>query len=324
MPNEFKTIQGLARIFSSSKVSPNSLISLGIGDDAALLNTSSLSHDTQWVWTIDASVENVHFRRSWLTFKDIGYRATVAAISDIFAMGGQPIAILAALTLPTDSTLVLQKEDIQALAEGQQQAAEIANATIVGGNISSGPCLSISTTVLGISQKPIRRNGARIGDLIAIVGPVGWASLGLAWLQAQCVESEAAFAIQAWRHPVVLHQEAHALASIANAMIDVSDGLAQDVGHIAESSNVGIVLYEEKLIRRRNNNFASMAQKLHKDPLQLELAGGEDYALIAAIPPNSVVPETVDVLGECIQGCGVLIQRTTGKLKLAPSGFEHI
>ena len=134
----------------------------GIGDDAAVL--ANVGHGAMVVST-DSSVENVHFRRGWLDPREIGYRATAAALSDLAAMAAIPSAILLSITLP-DSW----RSEIDALADGIAEAAEQASARIVGGDLSEGRDLTLVLTVIGNAERPLRRTDARVGDSIYVTG----------------------------------------------------------------------------------------------------------------------------------------------------------
>jgi len=258
---------------------------VGIGDDAAVLAPGT----TPLVWTIDAQVEGVHFRRDFMAMEDIGYRATMAAVSDLGAMGASPIGILAALVLPAD----FSDEDLSALLAGQAEASRETAAPIIGGNLARGNELSITTTVLGESSRPLTRSGARPTDTVVLAGPLGLSGAGLLLLQASMGKTkerpdehpDAIPALRAYRRPVARIADGLAARDIATAAIDVSDGLARDVGHIARSSNVRIVLEPAKLV---TGELERAARLVGADALQLVLHGGEDFALVMTVPAGQV------------------------------------
>jgi thiamine-monophosphate kinase len=283
-------------------------VELGIGDDAAVLAPSA----ERMVITIDAVVDGVHFRRDWMSWEDVGYRATVAAASDVLAMGARPTAAVAAWTLPDD----LEDEAVAAIARGQKAAADALGMTIVGGNLASAPILSITTTACGTTPRPIGRSGARPGDALILRGAVGEAALGIAALRAGRAEV-AERGVSAYRRPRVLLAEARELATVATAMIDVSDGLAQDIGHLARASGVRAVIDSAALARRREPSVAEGSRVLGVDPLQLELAGGDDYALVGTGRDDGEF-----VIGHIEEGEGVLIERG-GHREPAPIGYRH-
>ena len=205
----------------------------GIGDDAAILTAVS---DRALIASTDTSVENVHFRREWLEPREIGYRATAAALSDLAAMAATPLGILVALTLPD-----LWRADIDEIADGIGDAAEKCSARIVGGDLSEGRNLSLAITVLGTAERPLRRNGARAGDRVYVTGHLGgpWAAIN-ALVEGRVASPEHR---ERFANPVPRIREAQWLvAHGASAGIDISDGLAADLGHIAAASNACIAL----------------------------------------------------------------------------------
>lgn len=304
--DEFARIARIAAILEPRPAGRG--VELGIGDDAAVLAPS----DRKTVVTVDAVVEGVHFRRDWMTFEDVGYRATVAAASDVLAMGATPRAAVAAWTVPPE----LPEEAVLAIARGQRAAADLLEMSIVGGNLASAPILSITTTVLGEADRVIARSGARVGDALVLSGRVGEAALGIVALSRG---ADLARALAAYRRPRVLLPESRALAAVATAMVDVSDGLAQDVGHLAEQSGVRVVLDAAAVARGRDASIAQAATTLGVDLEALELSGGDDYALVATVPSPS--PDMV-VIGFVERGSGVEILRD-GQRFSPPAGYVH-
>ncbi len=278
----------------------------GLGDDCAVVEG--------WVVTVDACVEGVHFheRARTLSLEDLGYRATVAAASDVLAMGGEPVFVVAAWTLPP----WLDDEGVRAIARGQRQACEALDAKVVGGNLASGPVLSLTTTVLGRAAAPVRREGARVGDKVVVIGALGEAALGRAAIERGDEEHRC---IRAWRRPPVLRREALTLAKTATAMIDVSDGLAQDLGHLAAASGVGVELDLAALLDRVHPEARALAGALGSDLAQAVLGGGEDYALVATVTD---VPDGAEVIGRCVAGAGVVVV-SAGERAAGPAGFVH-
>ncbi|MDE3128338.1 MAG: thiamine-phosphate kinase, partial [Gemmatimonadota bacterium] len=205
----------------------------GAGDDAAMLDVPA---GEQLAVSVDTSVENVHFRRAWLTPAEIGARAVTAALSDLAAMGAAPLGVLVALALPET-----WRDRLVGLAEGIGLAVSAAETRIVGGNLSAASELSITTTVLGHTGAPLRRDRARAGDAVYVTGRLGGPGAALQ-------------ALLAGRTPEPGHRErfAHPAARIAEARwlagagvvaaIDVSDGLLADAGHLAAASGVGLEL----------------------------------------------------------------------------------
>lgn len=295
---------------------------VGIGDDAAVLAPGT----TPLVWTIDAQVEGVHFRRDFMTLHDVGYRATMAAVSDLGAMGASPIGILAALILPAD----FSDEDLRSLLAGQAEAAKETATPIVGGNLAKGTELSITTTVLGESSRPLTRSGARAGDTVVLAGPLGLSGAGLLLLQASVGKTDerpdaypdASPALRAYRRPVARIAEGLAARDIATAGIDVSDGLARDVGHIARGSSVRIALETSKLV---TPELERAARIIGADPLKLALYGGEDFALVMTVPAGEVPAGFVSIGRVLASSKGdVVLERGDGTLEpVAEGGYDH-
>ncbi|WP_437677436.1 thiamine-phosphate kinase [Sorangium sp. So ce131] len=310
----------------------------GIGDDAAILALAAQPAGAgagaaeRLVWTVDSAVEGVHFRRDLMSLEDLGYRATMAAASDLAAMGARPVGLLAALVLPRD----VSDEDLLALARGQRLACDAIGTAIVGGNLSRGGELSITTTALGAAAAPLRRDGARPGDTIALAGPVGLAAAGLALLERAGATAGAAAerAIQAFRRPLAridagLRAGAAAGAGAgagagAAAAIDISDGLAADLGHLARASGVRVLLDPAALVTAELREAAAL---LGADALELALHGGEDYAVAVAGPGAGELPGFV-AIGRCApreQGASdVALLGPDGQLKdVAARGYDH-
>lgn len=205
----------------------------GIGDDATVL---SVPNGEQLVVSTDTSVEDVHFRREWLSPEEIGFRATAAGLSDLAAMAARPLGVLIALTL-SDQWL----DELGALAEGIAQSASAAGAPIVGGDLTRGDRLTITVTVVGSTAVPLRRVGAQPGDSLWITGQLGGPALAIAaWSEGRqpTPEARARFA-----RPVPRIREAQWLAAAgATAGIDISDGLGGDAAHLAAASGVRIAI----------------------------------------------------------------------------------
>ncbi len=205
----------------------------GIGSDCAVLDVPP---HTRLLVSTDSSVEHVHFERDWLTPREIGYRATAAAWSDLAAAAATPIGVLLAITLPTEWRAALTE-----VADGVGDSALGAGAPVVGGDITAGPVLVLTLTVIGVAPSPLSRLGAQAGDRIYVTGRLGGPLAAIsAWQSGSSPDpaSRARFA-----HPVPRLAEARWLrAHGATAAIDVSDGLVADLGHLATASGVKIML----------------------------------------------------------------------------------
>lgn len=279
---------------------------LAIGDDCAILSPRS----EQIVWSIDSAVEGTHFTRELMTLEDAGYRATMAALSDLAAMGASPIGAIAALVLPAS----LSDDDLLHIARGQKAACEACGTALVGGNLARGDAIAITSSVLGAAKRPLTRAGARPGDGVFIHGELGWAAAGLELARHPPTSNERSVerALRAFRRPQAHFEAGLAAAETASAMIDISDGLASDSAHIANASNVTISFDQAALL--------ALAPDIDvgRTPLDLVLNGGEDYALLATAPEP--IPGFV-----CIGSChprgphAVLL----GTEPLVGGGFDH-
>lgn len=282
-------------------------VEVGIGDDAAVLALGD-----RLVWTVDAQVDHVHFERGWLDAEDIGFRAHAAATSDVYAMGASPIASLASYVLPRDAG-----DLAEAIAQGTRRSAERHGAHVVGGNLSSGTELSITTTVLGRCQRPLLRSGARPGDGLYVAGPLGHATLGFHALRDELRDARFEPFVARWRRPLLPLEALPSLAG-AHAAIDVSDGLAQDVGHLLAASGVGAELEAGSL------HDDELARASHGTPyawLDLVLHGGEDYALVCASPSPL---EGFRRVGTCTEAPGLRLRSSSGHVAVvAPQGHAH-
>jgi thiamine-monophosphate kinase len=309
--SEAGRIARLSRIFGAQGFTEGEL---GIGDDAAVVLPGA---DSRLVWTIDAQVEGVHFRREWLSWKELGYRSFVAAASDVSAMGGAPWRALSALTLPPAFT----DEQTDEIARGQKEAANHTSAPVVGGNLSKGDVVTITTSVLGKAKNPISRSGAQEGDSVWVSGAVGLAGAGLrALLQGRSGEALDS-AIEAWRTPTPRVSEGLLMADLAHAAIDVSDGLALDASRVADASGVAVVLEEEPLLSHAGEILARAASALEASALDLVLGGGEDYALVAtsALP----IPGFTRI-GHVREGRGLYLRNKRGERELREiPGYDH-
>ncbi|HEX2721721.1 MAG TPA: thiamine-phosphate kinase [Gemmatimonadaceae bacterium] len=204
-----------------------------IGDDAAVITTLG---ERALIVSTDTSVENVHFRREWLSPQEIGYRAVAAALSDVAAMGAEPLGILACLAFPKE-----WRSRLDALGDGIGEAAALARAPIIGGDMSRASELSLTISVLGTARDVLFRTSARPGDRIYMTGELGGSLAALEEFQAgrdPAPDHRARFA-----HPVPRIREAAWLAEQgAAAAIDVSDCLAADLGHLAAASRARITI----------------------------------------------------------------------------------
>lgn len=306
--DEVARIRMLARLLGAKAEG----VDIGIGDDAAVLASPC---EGRLVWTVDEQVEGTHFRRDLLSWHDVGWRSYMAAASDVAAMGARPWCALSAMVLPDD----VDDAALEAMGQGQAAAARETGAPVVGGNLARGACLSITTSVLGHTGRPVLRSGARVGDGLWLAGSVGLAGAGLRALsQGKGDNPRLAVAVRSWRAPRALVEAGMAMGKVAHGAIDVSDGLARDAGHLAEASGVRLVIDEEALTL--DAALREAARTLGDDPARLALYGGEDYALVAASDREI---EGFRRIGDVVEGRGLALRGTAGERDIEARGFDH-
>ena len=285
---------------------------LGIGDDAALL----AAPDGRVLASTDLLIEGRHFRRDWSTAMDIGVKAAAQNLADIAAMGGLPTALLVGLAAPPDLPVAWAED----LAAGLAQECGRAGTSVAGGDISAAPLVMLAVTALGnlAGEAPVTRAGARPGDVVAVAGVLGHSAAGLALLQAG--RAEPAILLAAHRRPQPDYAAGPEAARLgATAMIDVSDGLVQDLGHVADSSGIRIDLESGRL--PQDGALCAAADALGKhNPLDWILTGGEDHALAATFPPGTPLPARWVVVGRVGAGRGV---RVDSRRSEGLSGWDH-
>lgn len=234
----------------------------GLGDDAAILR---VPRGDSLVVSTDTAVEGRHFKRDWLSPREIGYRALAAALSDLAAMAAQPIGALVAFTVPDT-----WRDDLLQLADGVGDAVDLVETHIVGGNLSGGNELSITTTVIGAAFQPLRRSGARVHDRVYVTGELGGPAEAVRRLSSgqPAGEFRSRFA-----RPVPRLAEARWLVDCgATAGIDVSDGLIADLRHVAAASGVAIDIDDGRIPRFEG---ADATSAMH---------GGDEYEIIVTSP----------------------------------------
>ena len=265
---ESDVISVLQKIFTTS----DARLSVGIGDDAAVVSTHAQS-----IITSDMAVEDVHFKLDWSSPFDIGRKITAANVADILSMGGKCDFLTASVALTGTETL----QWIENLARGMKHEADLAGALIVGGDIARGPKIVISMTAVGNTQTPILRSGAQIGDGIYISSLTGWSAAGLELLTREIsINSEIAErALSEFSAPTLDYAVDFSQAS---AMADVSDSILIQAEQIAAASGVQLAL-DQKLISEAPEfeQLSQLATELKVDVVQWILAGGEDHVLLA-------------------------------------------
>lgn len=287
---------------------------LGPGDDAAVLDLGA----APVVICTDVLVEGSHFRRTWSSATDVGRKAVAVNAADVAAMGARTVAVLAGVVAPGD----LEVSWLGDLVDGMRQECDTVGCSLVGGDTVAGPAVSVTVTAVGVLDGPlVTRAGARPGDLVAVCGRLGYAAAGLAVLTRGFRSPRAL--VDAHRRPDPPYQAGPQAASLgATAMIDVSDGLLADLGHVAEASGVRIAVDVDALAVP--GELEQMGRGLGVDPRTWVFAGGEDHALAATFAPESELPTSWRVIGAVTAGNGVEVTGwSEWAAVLGSGGYEH-
>lgn len=283
----------------------------GLGDDCALLRADKATI----ALSIDISVEGVHFRRDWVTLSQIGYRAAAAALSDLAAEGARAAGLLVSVGVPKHGA-PSEAADIMA---GVGAAASDAGAKVLGGDLTDAPQLIVDVCAIGTAPRPVRRIGASSGDGVWVTGRLGGMALALQQLQAG-LRPEPGL-LQRFAHPEPRLVAGQWLASQgARAMIDLSDGLSSDAGHLAAASGVAIEIALDR-VPCWPGATPSVA-----------VSSGEEYELLVALPPAfgetqarafaGLVHLPLTRIGSCAAGAGVRFT-DRGAAVSVPPGYDH-
>jgi thiamine-monophosphate kinase len=283
---------------------------LGPGDDAAVLDVP----EGRVAVSTDLHVEGRHFRRDWSSAREIGHKVAAANLSDINAMGGRATALTVGLAAPPDLPAAWALE----LAEGIAAECGEVGASVVGGDLTAADQVMVAVTALGgLSAEPVRRSGARAGDVVALAGRQGWAAAGLAVLTRGFRSPRAL--VEAYRRPAPPYDAGPAAVRHgATAMIDVSDGLLADIGHIAEASEVAIDVSTGSLTVPES--LQAVGAALGADPVRFVLTGGDDHAIVATFPADVDLPDGWTVIGIVAEGSGVTVDEEEYE---GPRGHAH-
>jgi thiamine-monophosphate kinase len=326
VPSELELIQTFVRATGAAPLVP-----AGPGDDAAVLAPSGAS-----CVTVDALVEGVHFRRATASLEDIGHKALAVNLSDLAAMGARPRWCLVALGLPRG----FRRSEARAMGRGLGGLARAAGVKVVGGNVTRAPGLSLTVTVGGEAPDTglLLRSGARVGDALWVSGTLGDARLGLLLLESRgngpggLLRRHPRLArgtMGRQRRPTARVALGQALAGLATACIDLSDGLAQDAARLAMASRAQLHIRLGELPTSRalsaaipepgaRNRFAAM--------------GGEDYELLFTAPPDVATQVLrrgrrarvqVRKIGEVVWGRGTVLVDERGRPVRGVHGFQH-
>jgi thiamine-monophosphate kinase len=345
---EFGLISALAARFPAS---PAEIV--GIGDDSAVL----AAPDGNVVAAVDFLLEGRHFRREWSSGRDVGVKSAARSLADIAAMGAVPATLLIALAVPES----LPARWALDFASGVAAECERAGAGVAGGDTARADSVIVSVTALGslpAGAPAVRRSGARPGDVVAVAGPLGYSAAGLALLAAGIADGAGdgtaegtadgtagdsagdagdgalAALVAAHLRPSPPYAAGVAAARLgATAMIDTSDGLLADLGHIAEASGVAVdvaagrlpvprpLLAAAQALRREYPSVTTPAVPAALPPaLEWVLTGGEDHSLAATFPAGVALPRDWRVIGVVRAGSGVTVD---GQPYAGPAGWKH-
>jgi thiamine-monophosphate kinase len=310
---------------------PGPRVRLGSGDDAAVTVPGGAT-----ATSIDALVEGVHFRRDRASLTQIGRKALATALSDLAAMGAEAGEAYVAAGIPSD----LDEDGSLELIDGIAAVAAETGTTLAGGDVTRAPVLTLTVTVVGHAtavERLVGRGGAEPGDALVLTGEIGGAAAGLLLLErpelaAAMPDSTAARLRLRQLDPTPRLGAGRALAAAgARAMIDLSDGLGGDAGHLAAASGARLRIDAGTLPLAKG--LAEVAAAAGREPLELAVSGGEDYELLAALPPERLAEAasgigeaaeaTLTQVGEVLDGEGIEI-RLPGGGSVAPSGYDQL
>lgn len=305
-------------------------VKLGSGDDAAVTVPGGAT-----ATSVDAVIDGVHFRREESTLDAVGRKALATALSDLAAMGAEPGEAYVVLGAPPD----LDEDGFLTLLDGLLELAAKTGTTLAGGDLTRAPALTLAVTVVGHAADPedfVSRAGAQPGDVLVLTGEIGGAAAGRRLLDdpslARAVPEDTATHLRGRQlNPTPRLRSGLALAAAgAGAMIDLSDGLAGDAGHLARASSVAVEIDAGALPLAKG--MAEIAAAAGRDPLQLAISGGEDYELLAALPAERLgdastaigeaAETTLTPIGRVVAGKGVEI-RLPGGEPLEAEGYDH-
>jgi thiamine-monophosphate kinase len=304
----------------------------GIGDDCAVFGPSS---GRVLLFTTDMLIEDIHFLKSTITPYQLGWKSIAVNLSDIAAMGGRPLVLVISLGIPPETDVKLMQD----FYKGMKAICEQYEVTIVGGDTVASPDkLVINISLIGDAKENqvLYRSGARSGDSIYLTGNVGDSFAGLKILKKEISTPKpiASYFIKIHNEPNPLIEKGVAIAAsgLANSMIDVSDGLLSDLGHICKESSVGAMIFRSKI--PLSSELKLLASRENFNPLELALSGGEDYHLLITVPKENTKDfETVGndkgllplyLIGKIVEGKGIKIVNDDGSLEeIDAKGFNH-
>mgnify|MGYP000651279362 FL=1 len=300
----------IARLRDLFHTSFQTQVQVGIGDDAAVIKSSN----NKLVATVDMAVEDIHFNKKWSTPFQIGAKLTTANLADIFAMGAIPKYLLVAAGISE----LNNSETVTELAKGIRSVADKFEVTVIGGDLSKSEKMTLSITALGeLSDQPILRSGARVGDLIYLSSLTGLSAAGLAILNRELDRPR--YVVEAHLNPKLVAPEK--LIKVATSMCDVSDGLATDAAHLSYASNVNFNLSKDLISQAADfKDLAELAKELNEDVFDWILTGGEDHFFLATVGKENESNELGIQIGSVGKGEGKLL---LDGVEIIKTGYQH-
>lgn len=300
----------IARLRDLFHTSFQTQVQVGIGDDAAVIKSSS----NKLVATVDMAVEDIHFNKKWSSPFQIGAKLTTANLADIFAMGAIPKYLLVAAGISE----LDNSETVTELAKGIRSVADKFEVTVIGGDLSKSEKMTLSITALGeLSAQPILRSGARVGDLIYLSSLTGLSAAGLAILNRELDRPR--YVVEAHLNPKLVAPEK--LIKVATSMCDVSDGLATDAAHLSYASNVNFNLSKDLISQAADfKDLAELAKELNEDVFDWILTGGEDHFFLATVGKENESNELGIQIGSVGKGEGKLL---LDGVEIKKTGYQH-
>jgi thiamine-monophosphate kinase len=300
----------IARLRDLFHTSFQTQVQVGIGDDAAVIKSSS----NKLVATVDMAVEDIHFNKKWSSPFQIGAKLTTANLADIFAMGAIPKYLLVAAGISE----LNNSETVTELAKGIRSVADKFEVTVIGGDLSKSEKMTLSITALGeLSDQPILRSGARVGDLIYLSALTGLSAAGLAILNRELDRPR--YVVEAHLNPKLVAPDK--LIKVATSMCDVSDGLATDAAHLSYASNVNFNLSKDLISQAADfKDLAELAKELNEDVFDWILTGGEDHFFLATVGKENESNELGIQIGSVGKGEGKLL---LDGVEIKKTGYQH-
>jgi thiamine-monophosphate kinase len=293
-----------------------SAIVIGPGDDAAVLALAASGGEARLVATTDAVVRGRDWQDSWSTAEDVGAKVAAQNLADVAAMGARPLGLLVTLVADPETRV----DWVMGLAHGLASVVAAAGCAVVGGDLSSAPpgVLVVSVTALGslVAVEPVRRSGARSGDVVALAGSLGLAAAGWRLLEEGRAQEDSEAVARQRRPEPPWHLGPVAAAAGATSMIDLSDGLLRDAGRVAFASGVLVDFAMSALAPSVQRLAPLLGPEVARECV---LAGGEEHSLLATFPPATAVPEGFRVMGTVRDGQGVAVDGRPEPVR----GWDH-